>query len=315
MKQGVVLAAGRGQRLQPLTQARSKAMLPIVGKPMVERVMDELALGGVRDFILVVSPDDRRIVQYFSGEARLDARVRFVHQPQPLGAGDALCQAAPLINGDFVLAACDNLFPPGHVRSMIARWAEQDVEALLTLMPVTPDEARSAGVVALDGSRVTRIVEKPAPGEAPSNIASLPLYIFSPRLLAHLADLPPSPRGEYELQDAIQRLIDEGGRVRGLPVEWRLTLTRPADLLAINRRYLGHGAPRLAQQSVGPNTQLVPPLHIEEGTIIGANCVIGPNVVIERDCQVGDGATIREAVLLAGVRVPAGGMITEQVMA
>ncbi|UCC62669.1 MAG: NTP transferase domain-containing protein [Anaerolineae bacterium] len=315
--QGVILAAGKGSRLQPITLTRSKAMVPILGKPIVERVMEDLAVNGVDDFILVVSPDDRYITRYFRRESELDADVRFVYQPERLGMANALQCAGPLITEDFILSACDNLISAEHVGRMIEAWhSSPRPNAVLTLMPVEAERLGSVGIVEMDGPWITRIVEKPRPEEAPSNISSLPLYCFSPRILGYLPQVPLSPRGEYELQDAIQMLIERDGRVRGLTIERRLTLTSPADLLALNRHYLTNGdnRPQLAPYTVGPNTQLITPLRIEEGTTIGANCTIGPNVYIERDCSIGEGVTIRNAVILRESVVPDGEMIEDWVV-
>jgi NDP-sugar pyrophosphorylase family protein len=315
--QGIILAAGKGSRLQPITLKRSKAMVPILGKPIVERVMEDLAINGVDDFILVVSPDDRYITRYFRRESDIEADVRFVYQPQRLGMANALLCAAPLITDDFILSACDNLISAEHVGRMIAAWQSSPrPNAVLTLMPVEPDRLGSVGIVEMDGPWITRITEKPPPEEAPSNISSLPLYCFSPHMLDYLPQVRLSPRGEYELQDAIQMLIERDGRVRGVTVEHRLTLTSPADLLALNRHYLfnGDNRPQLAPYKVGPNTQLITPLRIESGTIIGENCTIGPNVYIERDCRIGDGVTIRNAVVMRESSVPDGMTVEDQVM-
>lgn len=191
--QGVILAAGKGSRLHPITTSRSKAMLPILGQPIVERAMEGLWDNGVDAFVLVVSPDDADIVSYFAQE---------------------------------------------------------------------------------------------------------------------------SPLGEYELQDAIQMLIDSGGRVCGIVADSRLTRTDADDLLAINSHYLSNGDQRLhlAPYTVGPNTQLITPLRIEPGTTIGADCVIGPRAYIEQDCTVGSGAVIRDAVVLRGAVVPSGSTIERQVV-
>lgn len=316
--QGVILAAGKGSRLHPITLSRSKAMLPILGKPIVERVMELLLANGVDDFILVVSPEDCDITRYFQQEAAFPAEVRFVYQTERLGMAKALQCAAPLITGDFVLSACDNLVTAADIGRLMAFWqTEPQPNALLTLMPVTRERISSTGIVALDGPWITRIVEKPTPEEAPSNISSLPLYVFSTRILAYLPEVAPSSRGEYELQDAIQMLIRREGRVGGVMVERRLTLTNAADLLALNREYLMHGdgRPQLEPHIVGPDTQLIPPLYIEQGTVIGTRCVIGPNVYIERDCHIGDGVTLRDAVVLRGASVASGETIVDQVIA
>jgi bifunctional UDP-N-acetylglucosamine pyrophosphorylase/glucosamine-1-phosphate N-acetyltransferase len=315
--QGVILAAGMGSRLQPITLTRSKAMLPILGKPIVLRVMEDLHANGVDDFVLVVSTQDRYITRYFSHRSRLDADVRFVYQPERLGMANALSCAAPLLTDDFVLSACDNLISKEHVGRIMALWhTSPQPNAVLTLMPVEPERLGSVGIVEMDGPWVTRIVEKPPPEDAPSNISSLPLYCFSKRILDYLPEVPLSPRGEYELQTAIQILIQREGRVRGLMVQDRLTLTSPADLLSINQHYLvnGNDRPQLAPHTVGPGTQLITPLRIEGGTVIGANCTIGPNAYIERDCRIGEGVVIRNAVVLRESTIEDGATIEHQVM-
>lgn len=315
--QSIILAAGKGSRLHPITLRRSKAMVPVLGHPLVERVMEDLHANGISDFVLVVSPDDRDIVRYFRHESPIQADVRFVYQAQRLGMANALSQAAPLIEGDFILSACDNLTSAAYVGQMLAAWyAEPAPSAVLSLMPVPRDRVSSTGIVELDGEWITRIVEKPRPEEAPSNVSSLPLYIFRRAFLDYLPQVKPSSRGEYELQDAIQMLIEKEGHVRGVFIEQRLTVTGPADLLNINRVYLtsGNDKPQLEPQTVGPNTQLVTPLRIESGVVIGANCVIGPNVYIERDCTIGHGSHIQNAVILRGAQVPQGSDIVDQVV-
>ncbi len=315
--QAVVLAAGRGSRLGSLTLNRSKAMLPVLGKPIVERVMEDLVANGVADFVLVVSPDDRLISRHFRCQSALQAEVRLVYQPQRLGMANALQCAAPLINGDFILAACDNLFPAGHVGRLLAAWqTAPQPNAVLTLMPVEPDRWGSVAIVEMDGPWIARIVEKPPPNKAPSNVSSLPLYCFSPRILDYLSQVPLSPRGEYELQDAIQMLIAYQGCVRGVSVAHRLTLTSPADLLALNRHYLNQSSaePLIAPRRVGDNTQFVIPLRIESGCIVGSDCTIGPNVYLERDCRVGDGVHLQNTVVLSGAVVPDGAAVQDQVI-
>jgi NDP-sugar pyrophosphorylase family protein len=315
--QGVILAAGKGSRLHPITLQRSKAMVPVLGKPLVERVMEDLYANGVKDFVLVVSPDDRDIVRHFRSESTIEADVRFVYQIERLGMADALRKAAPLLQEDFILSACDNLTSTEYVGQMLAAWnTEPHPSAVLTLMPVARDKISSTGIVELDGEWVLRIIEKPEPEEAPSNVSSLPLYCFGHGILDYLPEIKLSPRGEYELQDAIQMLIEREGHVRGVFVERRLTVTGPADLLNINRLYLlsGDDRPQLAPTTVGPNTRLVTPLRIESGVVIGADCTIGPNVYIERDCQIGTGSYLRDAVVLRDVKVAPGSRIVDQVV-
>ncbi|OGO41541.1 MAG: hypothetical protein A2W36_01475 [Chloroflexi bacterium RBG_16_58_14] len=313
--QAVILAAGGGSRLNPLTLTRSKAMLPILGKPMIRRVMDNIAGCGIRDFIVVASPHDRELIHYL--EQRQVEHVQMTYQSPARGAADALLHAAALIEGDFLLSACDNLVPLPDLQGMLDCWRSGAApKGLLALLPIPTAEISSAGIVELDGEWVVRIVEKPALAEAPSNIASLPLYYFRPDLLAYLPRVQPSLRGEYELQDAIQMLIDALGGVRGIHIQSRMTLTRAEDLLALNRHFLAlqgdHSLP--SPQDIPPEICLYPPVRIEPGAQIGAGCTIGPEAYLEAGCRLGDGVRIQQSVVLRGAVIPAGANISGQVV-
>lgn len=315
--QGVILAAGKGTRLDPLTRSRSKAMLPVLGKPIVARIMENLEACGVGEFVVVVGPDDREIVPYFRSNSTTTARLKFVTQARPFGMADALSYAAPEITGDFVLSACDNLVDRPDIGRVIDAWRESpSISAVLAVMQVPPDKVSRSGIVATDGHWITKIVEKPTPDEAPSNIASLPLYCFPQSFLDLLAAVEPSTRGERELQDAIQTTIERNGRVRAVSVPHRLTLTDPADLLAINLRYLAREDEIAAPSSpeTGPNSRLVTPLYVEQDVGIGEGCEIGPNVYLERGCRIGNGARVRNSLVLRDSVVADGQTVEGQIV-
>jgi NDP-sugar pyrophosphorylase family protein len=317
--QGVILAAGRGKRLHPVTTQRTKAMAPVAGKPMVARVVDQVVDNGIHDLIVIVSPDDPLIVPYFQ-EARPDLAIRFIMQTERLGMAHALSLAAPYLHDDFLVSACDNLTSVAHIAQLIATHGKRAANATLSLMPIDIAEASSTGIIAWAAPSapgwVQRIVEKPKPEEAPSNISSLPLYLFSPRLLDYLPQVQRSPRGEYELQDAIQLLIEQAGRVTGLLTERRTQLTHVADLLALNRHYLAVDpqAARILSAAISPESTLIPPVRIEPGVTIGAGCLIGPNVLLEAGCSIEENVEIREAIVLRGGRVTAGQVIAHTVV-
>lgn len=314
--QGVILAAGKGSRLNPITTNRSKAMVPILGKPIVERVMETLVQNGIHEFIMVISREDGEVGRYFREQSTLDIDLEFVVQPERLGMANALSYAAPHIRDAFILSACDNLTPVEHVAELLATHQAKGADATLSLMEIDVSLAGRTGVVELQNGYITHIVEKPAPNELPSNIASLPLYVFSPKLLKCLPEVKLSPRGEYELQDAIQMLIKREGNVTGVLTQNRLQLTNAADLLALNRHYLTTGGdkPQLAPQSVGQHTHLITPLRIEEGTTIGPGCVIGPRVYIERNCHIGADVLIKDAVILRDTTIEDGQQVVGEVV-
>jgi len=314
--QGIILAAGKGSRLHPITLARTKAMVPILGRPIVERVMETLVQNGVREIIMIVSREDGEVGNYFQERSTLDVNVQFVVQAERLGMANALSLAAPYIREPFIMSACDNLTPPAHVAELLAAFRSNGASAALSLMEIDPAMVGRTGIVDIQDGYIRRIVEKPAPGKAPSNIASLPLYVFSPRVLDYLPQVKLSPRGEYELQDAIQMMIENEGNVIGVQTERRLQLTNADDLLALNRHYLttGGDSPQLAPRSVGQHTHLITPLRIEEGTIIGTGCVIGPRVYIERNCKIGADVLIKDAVILRNSVIEDGRQIVGQVV-
>ena len=305
--QAVILAAGKGSRLGSLTATRSKAMLPVLGKPIVERIIENLAACELRDFILVVSPADRAIREHFQGDTTLDVNIHSVYQTRRLGTADALKQAAPYLKDDFVLSACDNIYSSGDVQRLIAAWSHQpEIQALLSLERISLLDTWKTGIVTLEGDRVTGIVEKPAPDQASSNISSTPLYCFSTRILDYLPRVQLSPRGEYELQEAIQLMIDEGERVYGLFLHDRLHLTTAEDLLEINLHFLRNQVEdyQVDAQEVGPGTSFLPPVCIEAGVVIGSGCKIGPNVYIEKYACIGERAQMENVVVLRQVVIP-----------
>ena len=314
--QGVLLAAGKGTRLQPLTLARTKAMAPVAGRPLGVRVADLLVAQDIRELIVVVSPTDEEIQPYFTTRAHFGIPVHFVVQEERKGMAHALGLVAPLLTGDFVMSACDNLVDVAHIREMVATHQQLGAAATLSLMPIDVAQAGKTGVVVWDAPFVRRIVEKPKPEDAPSNISSLPLYVFAPEVLDLLPLVQPSARGEYELQDAIQMLIERTGRVTGVLTQIRQQVTTAADLLALTAHYLDEMAGPVRSDSPLPDdVKLVAPVLIEEGVEIGAGSMIGPRVYIEQGARIGAGAHVHDTLVLREAVVADGHYVANEVIA
>jgi len=312
--QAVILAAGLGTRLQPVTRDRSKAMVPTLGRPLVERAMMPYAANGIRDFVLVVGADDEEIRRHFSGRSDLDVTVRFAVQEEQLGMAHALAAAADLIEGPFVLSACDSLVSVKHVGEVLC--AADSADAVLSILDVEAELVARSASVEMDGVRMRRIVEKPAPGDSASNTISLPHYVFPRRLIDRLPGVGRSVRGEYEIQDAIQTLIDDGGTVVGIRAAERRQVSTPEDLLALTMRLLREEVEpkHIATERVGEGTDLVGPLRIEAGVDIGDHCEIGPVVYLESGSSVGNGAVVRESVVLRNGRVGDGQRVVGEIL-
>ncbi len=308
----VILAAGRGTRLAPVTDDRSKAMVPVLGRPLVDRVVETLALNGLRDLVMVIGPDDDEIQHHFTVVTALDLSVEFVVQEERLGMAHALSLAVPLIDGPFVISACDSLKPVEHIAALLD--AGSGADGALSLMDVALERVCLAAPVEMDGKVIRRIVEKPAPEDAPSNTVSLPLYALPRRVLDLLAEQGPSARGEYELQDAIQALIDEGSTIVGVKTPNRLQVSTPEDLLDLNLSFLRREGATRIPTDLPEGTALEEPVWIDDGVTLGHNCRIGPDVVLERACVLGSGVHITRSMVLRNALVPDGLAIEGQVV-
>jgi len=313
--QAVILAAGKGTRLHPITSDRCKALAPIAGVPVMGRLVERVIETGIRDFVVVVREGERELRDYLTTNFSDDVAFRFVVQREQRGMAHALDLAAPAIHEDFLLAACDTLVSTDHLRALVDAFSGS-VNAVLTLMKVEMADVIRLGIVEWRDERVKYIVEKPSVEEAPSDIGSMPIYVFSKKILDYLSEIESSPRGEYELQDAIQMLIERDGEVTGVFTEGRDDLTTLDDCLRLNALYLRNeldgdcDVPEDLPESV----QLIPPVRIDGGVKVGADSVVGPDVYVERGSEIGAGSRIENAVVLRRSRVSPGSQIRGKVV-
>lgn len=303
---GLILAAGRGSRLQKLSEQRPKGMMPVLGQPIIARVLVALTEAGMTKIVVVVAPDDTHIRPYLEVNTPATIKLTFVTQLQPRGMADALLTAKPHLDEPFMVAACDSLYPVNPHGQLLEMHLASQSPVTLTLMALPPSQITQTSSVALEGERVIKIVEKPSLTEAPSHIASLPLYAFSPKIWPYLAQVKPSPRGELELQSAIQQVIEDEGGIPYVQTEGRWDLTHPDDLLMINLRHLNQ-APTL--QVCPPDVVMLPPVFVESGVHLANNVRLGPTVYIEQGATIGEGAQIEQAVILKSGVVKAGEIV------
>ncbi len=303
IEQAVVLAAGQGTRLGSLTADRPKPLLPVVGRPILTRVMERLWEGGVRRFVIVVGRYEAAVRAAIGASSLQTAAIELVVQNEPTGTVDALGLAQPLLDGPFLLTAVDNITSAGHIRGLIARYeADPRQLATLSLIPALPDEIRQSAGVVIAGERIAQVIEKP--DDPPGQHAAIMVYAFSLRVFDWLPLTEVSSRGERELVNALQAALRAGEHVGYVFADGRLHLTRPGDLLAINRAYLQEGRLVHCGSPVPASARLVSPAWIDPGVSIGEGAVVGPNVYAESGASLGRGARVRDAVVLNGGAVP-----------
>ena len=223
---GLVPAAGRGTRLRPLTDDRPKALVEVGGRPLLEHVLETL-VPHVEGFVVVVGYRGEQIRDAF-GDAYDGRPIDYVEQPEPRGLADAVRRAEPLLEGSFLQLNGDNVLR-GNVGEVLDRHRERGADATLLVEAVSESRARRGGVVELADGAVTDLVEKP--NDPPSRLATTGCFALSPRVFEGCRAIDPSPRGEYELTDAVRWLLEHGGTVETVRLDgWRVNVNTPEDV-------------------------------------------------------------------------------------
>ncbi len=234
-KQGVdravLLAAGRGSRLQPYTDTIPKPLLVHRGKPTLDYMLDSLQLAGVNDIVLVTHHLSEQIEQYAQVRAAShQQRIRCVYQAQLCGTAHALQtvidQTPDIVEAPFILSATDYLIPRRFFSELLNFHAEQSSALTVSLKHLDVDEmAGRSSIRFRDDDSIAEIVEKPKAGTAPSSIGANLTFVLPSQITPYLQDVPISKRGEQEVQHAINQWLSDGGQARGLvqavPPEWR----------------------------------------------------------------------------------------------
>lgn len=313
----VILAAGKGARLEPLSLHHSKAMTPILGVPILARIIELFRKVGLSDFVVVKAPDDAdldKLCDDLHNPAHGGISIRTAIQEKQLGTAAALHEACELIKGDFILSSCDNLFPEKHLDSLIREHLTFKPPAVITLEPFAPAMLKRSAGVRLDGNNVLEIREKPGdavPGDKPERWDAMAkfLFVFQHRLLDYLERIKPSVRGELEVQDALCLLMkDSDVRPRGVFAGEFLHLTSEMDLINIHKHYLEKLKPFSihARASIHSRAVILDPVMIEERAEICAGAVVGPYVYMGKSAYVGADARVNNAVIYPQGRVNQG---------
>ncbi|WP_293030992.1 UTP--glucose-1-phosphate uridylyltransferase AglF [Natronococcus sp.] len=225
--QTVVLAAGEGTRLRPLTEEKPKALVEVDGKPLVEDVFDNLLEIGVTELVVVVGYQKEQLIERY-GDAYEGVPITYAHQREQLGLGHAILQAEPHVDDDFVLMLGDNVFR-GNLGDVIKRQHEERADAAFLVEEVPYEEASRYGVLDTNEyGEIVEVVEKP--DEPPSNLVMTGFYTFTPAIFHACHLVQPSDRGEYELPDAIDLLIQSGRTIDAIRMDgWRIDVGYPED--------------------------------------------------------------------------------------
>jgi glucose-1-phosphate thymidylyltransferase len=310
----LIAAGGTGSRLRPFTHTGAKQLLPVAGQPILFHGLDAIRDAGIREVGIVVgqTADEVRAAVGDGGRWGLD--VTYIEQPEPLGLAHVVTTARDFVAGrPFLFFLGDNLILEG-VSRFVREFERSRPDAQIFLARV--HEPERFGVVVMEGDRVVRLVEKPT--AFVSDLALVGVYLFRDSILEACDSLRPSWRGEYEITEAIQWLVDHGKRVRAEVVEgWWKDTGVPEDLLEANRRMLASRRASV-EGEVDAESELegivivqagakVVASRLEGPVVVGAGAlversVVGPGVSVADGCRVAD-SVVRDAILMSGCRV------------
>jgi dTDP-glucose pyrophosphorylase len=296
---GVVLAAGKGVRMRELTAHFAKPLLPVANKPVLGWTLEALYAAGVRDVLLVVGHHRKQVRRAIGDGAAFGLRVHYVEQPRMQGTGEATMCARDF-TGDqpFILAFGDILTPPLNFAVLVREFDRHGPDAVLTTRRVS-DPYDGAAVYVEDGV-VTRIIEKPPKGASTTPFDNAGIFVFTPVIYELIERVGLSPRGEYELTDALHKLAQDRATLRAVELTgfWS-NITSPEELLRANRHMLAH----LRATGRLPDVIGLHHLAVADETAAFGDCVTGENVCLGPGSTVGESAALRWAVLCEGTSV------------
>jgi glucose-1-phosphate thymidylyltransferase len=311
---GLILSGGTGTRLRPITHTSAKQLVPVANKPVLFYGIEAMAQAGIRDVGIIIAPETGDEIRAAAGDGgRFDVKLTYIEQEAPLGLAHAVLTAEPFLgDAPFVMYLGDNLLQ-GGIDDLVAAFREGEPDALILLTPVLDPE--NYGVAELRDGQVVRLVEKPP--EPNTDLALVGVYMFTPEIHSAARAIQPSGRGELEITDAIQHLVDGGRRVEPHIVRgWWKDTGRLDDMLEANRLVLETIVARVDGELV--DSQIDGRVIVEEGArlerstvrgpaIIGArtrlvDCYVGPYTAIAEDCLVKN-AEVEHSILLAGSSV------------
>ena len=313
----IILSGGKGTRLRPLTYTGAKQLVPVANKPILWYGIESIVAAGIKDIGIIISPETGSEVKAKTGNGdRFGANITYILQDEPLGLAHAVKIAQPFLkDSPFVMYLGDNLVQ-SELDLFLEKFDSQHLDALTLLCEV--ENPTAFGVATVDDSgKVLQLIEKPK--NPPSNLALVGVYLFSPAIHDAIANIQPSARGELEITDAIQYLIDKKQQVQSFKLQgWWLDTGKKDDLLAANQIILDTCLESTIEGDVDESSKIGGRVHIGKGSkiinttirgpvTIGENChiknsFIGPYSSIADDTELID-TDIEHSVILKGAKL------------
>lgn len=280
----IILSGGKGTRLRPLTYTGAKQLVPVANKPILWYGIESIVAAGITEIGIIISPETGREVEAKTGNGdRFGAKITYIRQDQPLGLAHAVKVAQGfLADSPFVMYLGDNLVQ-SQLDQFVDKFISHQLDALTLLCEV--DNPSSFGVAKVDETgKVLQLIEKPK--NPPSNLALVGVYLFSPEIHSAIANIEPSARGELEITDAIQYLINQQQKVASFKLEgWWLDTGKKDDLLEANQIILDTCLESTHEGTIDQESKITGRVHVGEGSQVINTMIRGP-VTIGKNCKI-----------------------------
>lgn len=305
----VILAAGEGKRMRPLTYTRPKVMLPVANKPILEWNLLNAIKAGIREFIFVIGYKNDTIWDYFGNGSKWNVSIEYVNQGKPLGTAHAIWMVKKFVD-DFIVMCGDTIFGKKDIEKIVRK------EMSIGLIEV--DNAKEYGIVEMRGDKIVKIYEKM---EKPfSNLINAGIYHFNEKIFEYIEKTKKSPRGEYEITDTINMFLSKEEMEAIFLKEWR-DIVYPWNLLDANEEILKKIEKEIKGEIednvtikgkviIGNRSKIMDGSYIEGPVIIGKDCKIGPNCYIRPytsigdRCHVGNACEIKNSIIMNDSKIP-----------
>jgi UDP-N-acetylglucosamine diphosphorylase/glucosamine-1-phosphate N-acetyltransferase len=308
----VILAAGEGQRMRPLTANRPKVMLPVASKPILEHLLVEIKESGINEFVFVVGYCEQQVRGYFGNGEKWGVKIEYAVQRKQLGTADAVRMVGDIVKGNFLAMNGDHIVNRADIKKLIKSKSS-------TMGVIEVKKPEGLGILELAGGKVVGVYEKVK--NPPTMMANPGLYFFTPDIFDAVAKTGKSPRGEYEITDSLKILMKTDPGLRYMEIKSWVELSYPWDLLRANEAMMttlkaenfGEVEPNVTLKSavsIGKGTVVRSGCYIEGPVIIGENCLIGPNCYIRssttigNDCHIGAAVELKNSIIMDHTAVP-----------
>ena len=305
----VILAAGEGKRVHPLTYTRPKVMLPVANKPILEWNLENSIKAGLKDFIFIVAYKSEMVRDYFGDGKKWKVNIEYVNQVEPLGTAHAIGMAENFTN-DLIILSGDTVFGIEDIKNVMKKKNSMGL--------VKVENAEEYGIVKTDDEKVIQIFEKMA--NPFSNLINAGIYHFDKKIFYYIKKTKMSERGEYEITDTINSMVKKE-KISAVNLrEWR-DVVYPWHLLDANEEFLKKINKKINKKLeknttikgkviIGKNTKIMSGAYIEGPVVIGKDCKIGPNCYIRpytsicNGCHIGNACEVKNSIIMNNTNIP-----------